>query len=290
MNAQNENIPLTPIRDLLADEAAAGLDARQWMELERALSAGDISARGDLEFLELAAAAADLALMRGHVEAMPDTLKARLSQTVPATIAIEKARASTPPAAIPMPARQPMVVPARYTSTSSLSWVPWLLAAACLAIAGSLWVSRPLPSSVPGQGVASAARLSLDALKRDTRTAQIPWQPGNDESVGKVTGEVVWNNELQQGYVRFKGLAANDPSKEQYQLWVVDKAQEKPIDAGVFDISKAMRTASGDILLPLAPHLRVNDPQLIAVTVERPGGVVVSDLKRIACMAPVKKS
>jgi len=39
------------------------------------------------------------------------------------------------------------------------------------------------------------------------------------------------------------------------------------------------------VLVPIEAKLRVQKPTLFAVTVEKPGGVVVSDQKRIALVA-----
>jgi hypothetical protein len=52
------------------------------------------------------------------------------------------------------------------------------------------------------------------------------------------TGDIVWAGPRQQGYMRFRGLPVNTPTKEQYQLWIFDKNQsdKTPIDGGVFDI------------------------------------------------------
>ena len=43
--------------------------------------------------------------------------------------------------------------------------------------------------------------------------------------------------------------------------------------------------AGADVLVPIDAKLRVQKPKLFAITVEKPGGVVVSDQKRIALVA-----
>ena len=100
-----------------------------------------------------------------------------------------------------------------------------------------------------------------------------------------VSGELVWSDAKQAGFMRFRGLPVNDAAKEQYQLWIFENAklEEHPKDGGVFDI-----TAEGDVIIPIDAKLATKDPKVFAITVERPGGVVVSDRKKIAALAKVE--
>lgn len=53
---------------------------------------------------------------------------------------------------------------------------------------------------------------------------------------------MVWSTEGQEGYLRLKGLPANEPSRSQYQLWIVDPERDEfPVDGGVFDIPSGER-------------------------------------------------
>jgi anti-sigma-K factor RskA len=80
-----------------------------------------------------------------------------------------------------------------------------------------------------------------------------------------------------------RGLPKNDPFKEQYQLWIIDPSRDdEPIDGGVFDIS-----ADAESVIPINAKLMVGNPKVFAVTVEKPGGVVVSDQKRLPLIAKV---
>jgi anti-sigma-K factor RskA len=93
-----------------------------------------------------------------------------------------------------------------------------------------------------------------------------------------VTGDVMWNNRSQQGYLRLRGLAVNNPTAMQYQLWIFDKARETystntAVDGGVFDVD----TATGDVIVPIDAKLEIFEPTLFAVTAEPPGGVVVHE-------------
>jgi anti-sigma-K factor RskA len=68
----------------------------------------------------------------------------------------------------------------------------------------------------------------------------------------------------------------------QYQLWIFDRQRDQayPVDGGVFDV-----TSTGEVIVPIAAKLRVGDAALFAVTVERPGGVVVSRREHIVVTA-----
>lgn len=117
-------------------------------------------------------------------------------------------------------------------------------------------------------------------------TVRLAWQPFDlpdapAEQRG-VQGDVVWNDDLKQGYLRFVGLDPNDPDIEQYQVWVIDeRGMEQKISGGVFNAS-----ASGEIIVPIDPGIPVGRVQLFAVTVENPGGTWVPDLQRRLVVAP----
>ncbi len=87
-------------------------------------------------------------------------------------------------------------------------------------------------------------------------------------------GDVVWDNSTQRGYLNVDGLPPNDPARSQYQLWVVDagRAHKEPVDGGVFDVGP-----DGRAVVAITPALALRNPVLFAVTVEPPGGVVVSE-------------
>lgn len=193
--------------------------------------------------LELAAAALDLGLCPPRAE-LPGPLRARL------------VRAARDPGTVTDRPLAPRAAP-----------TGWLVAAAALLVALFAWWPRPAPDP-------SAARAALaaraDALHR-------PWQ-ATERATG-ASGDVVWSPDLQQGFARVSGLAQNDPTREQYQLWIFDSAQEHPIDGGVFDVT------GPEALVPIAARLRVETPTLFAVTLEKPGGVVVSDQQRIVLLA-----
>ncbi|MGB0715264.1 MAG: anti-sigma factor, partial [Phycisphaerae bacterium] len=95
-----------------------------------------------------------------------------------------------------------------------------------------------------------------------------------EKDFSAVRGDILWSDTEQRGYMRFFGLPANDPTVSQYQLWIVDPSRdEHPIDGGVFDVS----VADGEVIVEFESRLPADAPAVFAVTVEKPGGVVVSD-------------
>jgi len=83
--------------------------------------------------------------------------------------------------------------------------------------------------------------------------------------------------------MKIGGLAANDPGEFQYQLWIFDQGRDErfPVDGGVFDVP----SGADEVIVPISAKLDVDRPYLFAVTVEKPGGVVVSSRERIAILA-----
>lgn len=114
-----------------------------------------------------------------------------------------------------------------------------------------------------------------DSLRLDWSATDDDWMSGAD-----VGGEVVWNNRTQSGVMTFAGMPQNDPGEVQYQLWIFDREQQNPIDGGVFDLN-----ADGELAVRIDPKLGVAEPFLFAVTLEKPGGVVVSGREHIVLTA-----
>jgi anti-sigma-K factor RskA len=69
----------------------------------------------------------------------------------------------------------------------------------------------------------------------------------------------------------------------QYQLWIFDKNRDEryPVDGGVFDIPPGAH----EVFVPIDARVPVGEAVLFAITVEPPGGVVVSKRDRIALVA-----
>ncbi len=101
------------------------------------------------------------------------------------------------------------------------------------------------------------------------------------ESFSEVRGDVVWSDTKQEGYMRLQGLPVNEPSERQYQLWIVDPSRDSvPVDGGVFDIA-----SNEELVLPIVAKLSVSEPAAFVITVEQPGGVVVSKQEQVAAIA-----
>jgi anti-sigma-K factor RskA len=67
-------------------------------------------------------------------------------------------------------------------------------------------------------------------------------------------------------------MPVNDPGEAQYQLWIIDPERDThPVDGGVFNVS-----SSGEVIIPVQARLPVDRPTTFAITLEKPGGVVVS--------------
>jgi hypothetical protein len=155
----------------------------------------------------------------------------------------------------------------------------WLAAAAAIAV-----VVAPALSSRRGQ-LPPAPTDSTAQLRTALAAAVSPlaWAATADSAALGAGGDVVWSDSAQAGVMRITGLAANDPTTVQYQLWIFDAARDEryPVDGGVFDVP----AGASEVLVPIRAKIRVSEATLFAVTVERPGGVVVSDRSRIVLLA-----
>ena len=140
-----------------------------------------------------------------------------------------------------------------------------------------------VPAPLPKTPTAAEARAELLATAKDATT--LPWTPTNDPNATGASGDVVWSASQQKGFMRFTGLTPNDLKTIQYQLWIFDKDRDQafPVDGGVFDVG-----SNGEVIVPISAKLRVDQPVLFAVTIEKPGGVVVSKRERIVVTAAPK--
>ena len=126
------------------------------------------------------------------------------------------------------------------------------------------------------------AQEMLAELEGRPGTRVIGWNTTEDPAAAGADGAVIWNGDVQAGVMRFEGLQPNNPAEWQYQLWIFDAERDErfPVDGGVFDVP-----ADGETLVPIRASLPVGKAVLFAVTVEQPGGVVVSSRERIALVA-----
>jgi hypothetical protein len=278
-------LPLNPSRndarerllDLLADEATVGLTAQEHAELE-ALSRQFPDVPRDS--MQLAAAAIDLAeFSLARAEPMPASVRARIP--VPAALALSGGASSRERSTIGRPAPA-LRLPAN-------RWA-WLAAAACLGLAAIGWWPRlaavvpQVAAQLPYGQARLATMTDVEALRAvATDMVVVKFAPGPDPSGQGLTGELHWSPSRQEGYMVFAGLKANDPAREQYQLWIFDAERDErhPVHGGVFDIPAGRET----VVVRVEPRLTVPKANMFVVTVERPGGVWVSDRSRIPALA-----
>lgn len=221
----------------------------------------------DPDCFEHAAAAAAVVFCRrdtGRVR-MPAALKQRIllqARSDPATpgggdvVYLDQRRAPAQPET--EPARRP------WLSGQAVGWY----AAAALALV--LVLPRP-ETGTPLDQTLAEQRAALLATATDAIT--VPWTESEQAGYEQVAGDVVWSDATQQGFLRLVGLPTNQPTVAQYQLWIIDPDRDDvPVDGGVFDV-----TSDGQVLVPINAKLTVMDPKAFALTLEQPGGVVVSD-------------
>ena len=266
-------------RELLALKAVEGLPSYEQLELDLLLAdTPELAA----ESMDRAVAAIELAFTAP--EPMPGNLRERLSAQAAAHLADPSAERSTADV-LPFPRRASNEPSARST-TSKMGW--WA-AAACLALAvAGWWPSSQAPLAPAPDGSGQIAVTEPSAEEKASRLASLDdtivrsWERTEDPLANQVIGEVIWNPSKQEGYMRFRGLPVNDPEQFQYQLWIFDVQQDErfPIDGGVFDAS-----VEGELIIPIINKLDVSAATLFAVTVEKPGGVVVSNRDRLVVLA-----
>lgn len=278
------------ILDLLCDRATVGLSAEDEARLRDAAGGSDLSA--EAESLELAAAA--LAVEFTASEPLPPALYDRILESSREHFSTTKAAAPAQAEPEAEPETQKVFTPEIRPRRSFFAWAGWAVAAAaCIALALNLYLTRNLVppqiadvnSVVPEPQSLAKEREQLIASAPDLTIAE--WTKGNVKGLENVTGDVVWSDSLQKGYMRFRGLPPNDPGREAYQLWIFDETQSEktPIDGGVFDVN-----SDGEVIIPINAKLKAKNPKAFAVTIERPGGVVVSSREKIAALAPVRQS
>lgn len=245
---------------LMADHATEGLDAPAMRVMSDLLV--DHPECQPVGF-ELAAAAAHLAMMPAEALTLPGKLRDRLLTDAGRHFAAFSGRAAgAPDRAIRNDE------PVLSLRDGRWGWAHFLAAASLLVAVVGWWQVVRLTRSAP-----EPVTMQYAGFIRETADiVRIPWV-GQVSDYRSVTGEAVWSPSRQKGYMRFAGLTPNDRSKAQYQLWIVDSTRDKhPIDGGVFDVGTL-----GEVIVPIDPKLAVDHPAAFAVTLEKPGGVVVSD-------------
>jgi hypothetical protein len=162
----------------------------------------------------------------------------------------------------------------------------WWVAAASLLLAIAGWWPRIVADHAPPPEMAEVtAESAREAMLAEEGTLHVSLTAASDKPL---TGDVVFDPARQIGFLRFQGIPANDPRLAQYQLWIADagRKQPLPVDGGVFDVTP-QATASGDVIVPFRAKLPVGKATAFVVTMEQPGGVVVSKQERVLALAKV---
>lgn len=274
--------------DLLIKRVTEGLTADE----QKQLGVYDPAmVKTELRALETTAAAISIASV--DVEAMPQHLLSRIADKAPAVFK-EKEAAFAGGATVPS---IPRVFTAddvfeRKPRTFIFGLLGWGVAAILLAIVGIQFYTirankqpEKAAATIPSPSVPPSPTTERDELLRsapDLITAT--WAPGNMKDL-QVTGDVVWSDARQEGFIRLRGLPPNDPATTSYQLWIFDRSQdpETPIDGGIFDTN-----TNGELIMPIHASLRAVKPQMFAVTMEKAGGVMRSRREKIAALAKVE--
>jgi hypothetical protein len=283
--------PAEAMVDLLIKQVTEGLAPDE----QRALDVLDSAvASAHLREFERAAAAVTLAGSANR-EALPADLAERVARQADAHFAALAgsgggATVTGLAAARGAAARPPASAPSRSGAYG------WLAAAACLVLAVLAWNRSPAPSppvaelapppAAPTPPIAPAAppsaaqQRALLLAKPDS--LKVTFGATKDPAAAGVSGDVVWDPVTQRGFLHFVGLAPNDPVLRQYQLWIFDGGRDEryPVDGGVFDIPANTTEA----VIPIHAALPVLSAKAFAVTVEKPGGVVVSGREHVVVL------
>jgi anti-sigma-K factor RskA len=255
--------------DLHVKQLAEGLSAEETSEL-RELEKEFPELKDDTSF-ELTAAAISMANLDTS-EPLPASLSARIAAdadnfvTSGETEEYQKTFALEP-------------------TYSKWQWLGWAFAAAaCVVLAFNLWTTRlntkvetvyvqitPTPAP-PANQQFEQLLAAADVVKTTM---------ANPKNPTEIVGDVVWSDSAQKGFVRLRGLAVNDKTREQYQLWIVASNQDAktPVDGGVFDVNEA-----GEVIIPINAKIKVEKPAAFAITAEKPGGVVVSKGEKVMAL------
>ena len=253
--------------------SAAGNDKR-FLELDAGRVLGDLTSKETKEWQELASSqmgadsialdyfAADLELQYVAPCSLPASLSAQLEESISD---FSSDSSSSPPIDI-------------------FPWLGWAVAA-CLLVFFNLQSPPAYDSSLSpiAEVTKTAAEKRSLLLEQAPDTPRFAFSPAPGSDVYKeIKGDLVWNDERQEGYMSFASLPVNDPTKNQYQLWIVDpKRDELPVDGGVFDVP----AGSGPVIIPIRNALPVSQPTVFVITLEQPGGVVKSKQEVVVAIA-----
>jgi hypothetical protein len=273
--------------ELLADRAVFGLEPAEEQELAALLAAHP---NRDPDALDRLAAAVAINAATA-APSPPHSLKTQLRED-----AVRFAQRRSDPVIEPAGRRTGGPAPARSSAHSSAlgMMVAGLLCAlatlACVVVASRRDPAggvpprrpdRPTTAAIPTPAApaeAAAPRMTrpvpTPAMLRDEMLAAVGDALRLDCAAAvaaddaKTSGDVVWSGSRQRGFLRISGLAANEPTESQYQIWIVEGGRGRPVPGGVFDVGRE----AWEVIVPILPRVFVQGPTTFVVTVEKPGG------------------
>ncbi len=261
--------------DLLIGRAVCGLSPAEETKLATLPASAELES--DRSF-DLTVARIDVALGEKEPVKLPDHLYEQVMADARQRFSshpVVQRSTSTPPTA------------SAAGSMGAREVIAWMALAASIALACFLWLNTG----------GSPASLTVAQLESVPDLKRVELQPTADPLSGAIeSAEILWSDSLQQGFARYRGLPANDPGVEQYQLWIIDRERgfQQRVDGGVFDIATTSQSAGPNgpnegsvtvVTIPIQAKLKIADAKGFAVTREPPGGVVVSDLKRVVLIS-----
>lgn len=272
--------------DLLCKQAVYGLTEEETRQLAQLDTAGYDT--GSFEMT-----AAQIGLLDLKAEQMPDHLLAKVMGGADEYWADNNSFQTAEADVRDSPQREVQIAGSKVRG-SFMDWFGWAVAAAaCIALAVNIYSTRNQPVIVSNGATPTPTQLEkldpqqqrLQLINSSGQLVKADFGKGNVKEIVEVSGDVVWSDAKQAGYLRVKGLPKNDPGKETYQLWIFDETQDKetPIDGGTFNIN-----SDGEVIIPIDARLYAKNPSLFAISIEKAGGVVVSKRGKLAALAAVK--
>lgn len=266
--------------DLLIQQAVYGLNAAELNEMDELANEFEFS---EDDRFDTTVAALDVGFRKAASQRLPDSLKSQIMMDA-ASVLQSGGTGSSAHAPIPAPV-QSAGWSRRELFLTMVTAASLLFALASISgLLSGPQKGRDVVEVLPAERTPVQLRNAFLANAPSDLT-RVSWtNPTNDEASLNASGDIVWSDELQEGYMRIKDLEVNDPAIKQYQLWIFDRTRndDRPVDGGVFDI---VVTDNGEIIIPIDAKLDIRDSKAFAITIEDPGGVVVSDRERLPLLA-----
>lgn len=254
------------LHDLLIDKAVFGISASEEEELQELLRANPDIKADDLDRL---VTMLDMTALPQHLPSPP-----------PALIAMVRSQAPTPVTASPSRAS--------YVLFRKRELVAWVTAAVCLMVAVFSWNRQktedtrpgielppvakqdPVGESVAKKVVPTLSQQRDELLLSPEGVLHVQLMDTVDRQDATAIGDIVWSPVQQRGFLRIKGLPSNDPSKSQYQLWLVEASpmHHETINGGVFNVDQQTR----ELIVPIRADHFVKQPNIFVISIEPPGG------------------